>query len=279
MCMRLAHVSDLHFGHHDPAVSATLAADLSAQAPDLVVASGDFTQRGTASEFQMARDFLDSVAVPVFAVPGNHDLGRNPVRRFLDPYGLYRRYIAPEIEPFLELDRPGAAVAFAGLNTTRRALADRDWSNGSINRRQLERLETTFQHASADAVRVVVAHHPLMQPAQSTLKPTLAARRSALALEAFARLGVRLVLSGHFHLSFVRKYDPNSVRDGIPRGPRRAADAPVLVCQASSTISDRLRGDANAYNLIDIRDGVIDIRVREWHEGEWQTREEAEVAV
>jgi len=132
--------------------------------------------------------------------------------------------------------------------------------------------------ACADALRIVVAHHPLMRPALPTLKPTLAVRRSAMALDAFDRMGVRLVLSGHFHLSFVRKYDPNSVRDGIPRGPRRAADTPVLVCQASSTISNRLRGQPNAYNLIDIKDGLIDIRVREWGEGVWETREEAEVA-
>jgi predicted MPP superfamily phosphohydrolase len=78
--MRLAHVSDLHFGHHDPKVAATLAADLAAQSPDLVVVSGDLTQRGTPEEFELARAFLDSLAAPVFAVPGNHDLGRNLVR-------------------------------------------------------------------------------------------------------------------------------------------------------------------------------------------------------
>jgi 3',5'-cyclic AMP phosphodiesterase CpdA len=276
--MRLAHVSDLHFGHHDPAVSQTLAADLATQSPDLVVVSGDFTQRGTPEEFAMARAFLDSVAAPVFAVPGNHDLGRNLFRRFLNPYGLYRRYIAADIDPYLELSRAEASVAIAGLNTTRRALADRDWSNGSINRRQVAELQAAFEHAPSGAIRIVVAHHPLMQPATPTLKPTLAVRRSAMALDAFASLGVRLVLSGHFHLSFVRKYDPNSVREGIPRGPRRAAGAPVLVCQASSTISNRLRGEPNAYNVIDIHDGTIDIRVRQWGGGAWETREEAEVA-
>jgi 3',5'-cyclic AMP phosphodiesterase CpdA len=275
--MRLVHISDLHFGHHDAAVSATLAADLAGQFPDLVVASGDFTQRGTVEEFEQARTFLDTLAVPVFAVPGNHDLGRDPIHRFLNPYGRYRKFIAPEIEPFVEIGGPGGRVALAGLNTTRRALADRDWSNGSINREQLRTLETTFAQASPRAVKVVVAHHPLMQPEGPTLKLTLAVRRSSLALEAFARLGVRLVLSGHFHLSFVRKYDPGAIRDGIPPGPREAAAAPILVCQASSTISDRLRGQPNAYNVIDIEADAINIRVREWAEGEWVTREKAEV--
>jgi 3',5'-cyclic AMP phosphodiesterase CpdA len=276
--MRLAHISDLHFGHHDPAVAAGLAADLALQHPDLVVASGDFTQRGSPSEFEMAQHFLDSVGAPVFAVPGNHDLGRNPVRRFLAPLGLYRRYISAETEPFRELEGGGASIALAGINTTRRGFIDRDWSNGSINPLQLSRLDSTFQRAAPGALRIVVAHHPLMTPLLPTLKPTQEVRRSALALEAFAQLGVRLVLSGHFHLSFVRKYERRATQQGIPPGPREAAAAPVLVCQASSVISDRLRGEPNAYNLIDIGDGRIDVHVREWQDGAWDTREEAEIA-
>jgi 3',5'-cyclic AMP phosphodiesterase CpdA len=275
--MRLAHISDLHFGHHDLALAATLAADLAEQQPDLVVASGDFTQRGTAGEFRMARDFLDQVAAPVFAVPGNHDIGRNPLRRFLDPYGYFRRFIGPQIEPFLELGDTDERVALAGLNTTRRALPDRDWSNGSINEGQLERLAEAFENASRGALRIVVAHHPLMQPAGATLRPTQAVRRSDMALEALARLGVRLVLSGHFHLSFVRKYE-RVVREGVPPGPREAAAAPILVAQASSVISTRLRGEANAYNVVDIEEGTIGIRVRGWTGKAWRTRERAEVA-
>ena len=271
--MRIAHISDLHFGHHDPAVAAGLAADLKSQAPDLVVASGDFTQRGTASEFEMARSFLASLAAPVFAVPGNHDLGRNLVRRFLDPYGMYRRYIAPDIEPFLETD----GVALAGLNTTRRALSDRDWSNGSINPASV-----TSSTPPSAAPRPGAPHRRRSSPADEAAAADAEAdargRRSALALEAFAALGVRLVLSGHFHLSFVRRYERRAVAEGIPSGPREAAAAPILVCQASSVISDRLRGEPNAYNLIDIANGVIDVHVREWHEGKWETREEAEVA-
>ena len=271
--MRLAHISDLHFGHHDPIVSGSLSADLKAQQPDLVVASGDFTQRGTPAEFEMAQAFLAQLGVPVFAVPGNHDLGRNLMRRFLDPYGLYRRYIAPEIEPFLELGSDGTQIALAGLNTTRRAFSDRDWSHGSISPAQLGALGPQFAAAPAGALRIVVAHHPLMRPLGKTLKPTQEVRRASLALEAMAGLGVRLILSGHFHLSFVRRYDKNAVREGLPPGPRRAADAPILVCQASSVISDRLRGEPNAYNIIDVVGDSIEIRVRQWGEGRWMTKE------
>lgn len=271
--MRIAHISDLHFGHHDPEVTAALGGDLLEQAPDLVVASGDFTQRGTPAEFEMAQQFLSGLRVPVFAVPGNHDLGRNPLRRFLDPYRLYKRYIAADIEPVKEYRAGDTDIVLAGLNTTRRAFVDRDWSNGSINPEQLELLGDRLSRTDPDALRVVVAHHPLMQPRSPTRNPTRAVHRASLALETLAGYGVRLVLSGHFHLSFVRRYDKNAVREGIPPGPRQAAVAPVLVCQASTVISDRTRGEPNAYNLIDIDRTRIEIRVRQWGEGKWLTHE------
>ena len=99
-------------------------------------------------------------------------------------------------------------------------------------------------------------------------------RRADRALEEFSRLGVRLVLSGHFHLSYVRVHErPGTVTEGAPDGLRRATAAPILVAQTSSTTSTRLRGHPNAYNLISIEGEEIDIAVREWRDGRWMTRE------
>ena len=269
--MKLAHLSDLHFGRHDEAVSATLAHELSAQELDLVVVSGDFTQHGIESEFKAARAFLDTLNTWVLAVPGNHDFPQaNLWQRFVNPYTLYRKYIADEMEPFLEI----GGVALAGLKTAHRIMPGFNWSHGSVSRRQLAALEARFAEAAPDALRVIVAHHPLLYPEGVSKMRQERVWRADLALETFAELGVRLVLSGHFHLSYVRLHEhPGAVKEGEPTGLRKSAVAPILVAQTSSTLSTRLRGHPNAYNLIQIAAGEVTIDVREWGPMGWVTRE------
>ena len=272
--MRLIHLSDLHFGHHDPGAAAGLADDIASIKPDLVVVSGDFAQVGTEVEFKQARAFLDTLAAPVFAVPGNHDVPAiNLLRRFFDPYSLYRKYVAAEIEPFLEL----GGVALAGLNTSRNFRFEWNWGHGTLDEKQLRALVGRFSKASPDAVRVIVAHHPLLYPEKIVQQEARVVDRADQALKVFGELGVRLVLSGHFHLSYVRKHEqPGTVKEGTPTGPREAAAAPILVVQASSTISTRLRGgQPNSYNIITIDNGTIAVAVREWEEGVWRTEETA----
>ncbi len=42
---RILHLSDLHFGAHDPAIVTAVECRVDQEKPDLVVISGDFTQR------------------------------------------------------------------------------------------------------------------------------------------------------------------------------------------------------------------------------------------
>lgn len=272
MTRRIAHVSDLHFGRTDPMIVAGLERSLRAARPDLVVVSGDLTQRARTQEFEAARAFLARMPAPVLAVPGNHDLPSwNIVERFLDPYARYRRYISPELEP-VWCDEE---VGILGIKSSRRLTRELHWAIGRIGRRQLERSLARLDRMPAHLVRIVVVHHPLLLPqTPGTRLPTHAfTGGAAQALAAFAEHHVQLVLSGHLHRSYSRRPElaagPPSValtgdetltvRHGIaplPAGP--------LVVHAATATSTRLRDEPNSYNLITVEQGRIDVEVHAW---------------
>lgn len=96
----IAHLSDLHFGREDPALIPVLLEDIRGASPDIVVVSGDLTQRARRREFAAARSFLNRISFPLLVVPGNHDIPLfDVVRRFARPLHRYRCYISDELAP------------------------------------------------------------------------------------------------------------------------------------------------------------------------------------
>ena len=245
----IAHLSDLHFGAEDPAVVAALAADLHRSPPDLLVVSGDLTQRARHREFAAAMTFLRQVKAPLLAVPGNHDMtAYDLLERFVDPYRRWRHHVGPETEPVFA----DAEIAVIGLNTARRGGFYLNWARGGVSRGRLSRLEQRLEALPEGLFRVVVAHHPFVAPALAPGARPVGNARPALA--AFARLGVGLVLTGHLHLGDVRPH---------------TAGGPLLV-QAATATSWRLRGTPNAYNRILVQDGQATVTTRIWAGAAWQ---------
>ena len=86
----LVHLSDLHFGRVDAELIEPLLVSVADAKPDLVVISGDLTQRARKRQFEAARAFLDRLPRPRIVVPGNHDVPLYRVwERFLSPLGKY----------------------------------------------------------------------------------------------------------------------------------------------------------------------------------------------
>src|SRR5689334_19890001 len=212
---RLAHLSDLHFGRVDPAAVEGLVRSLEEARPDLVVVSGDFTQSARTAEFRAARAFLDRLPAPAFTVPGNHDLPQwNPVERLLRPYDRYRRFIGQELEPVWS----DAEVGIVGVKSPRRLPRNLNRAAGRVGERQLERVLARLDVMPPELVRVVVVHHPLLLPEvpRRPLPAHAFTRGAGRALAAFARHRVRLVLSGHLHLSYTRRHEPEPAGEGPP---------------------------------------------------------------
>ena len=228
--MKIAQISDLHFGCTAPEVVAALRDSLHEAAVDLVIASGDLTQDGTVAEFAEARAFFDSLTPPVFAIPGNHDLPGLDLRRFIDPFRRYRRAIAADLEPDLKSE----LVDIKGLNSARMILPHPNWANGAVSRRQCDDISTFFS-ASTAPWRMVVLHHPLVTSPELPLDTAVFGRQGAL--DALAEARVDIVLAGHQHHAFA---DPTL----------RAGHTTVFV-NASTATSTRLRKQPNGFNLLD----------------------------
>ena len=247
---RLLHLSDLHFGAHDPRLVEAVEARVDEAMADLVVISGDFTQRARTEQFEEACAFLTRLknsGHEVLGVPGNHDVPLYDVlRRFLSPLTRYRRYIDDELCPFHEL--PDAAVL--GINTAR-SLTFKD---GRINEDQVAHIREAFGRTKPDTPRILVTHHPLFAlPVGDGPELGKAIGRQHLALDAIAEAGVDLLLAGHNHRASTH-HAPDLVT--------RAGSA--LVIQAGTATSTRLRDEEQSFNLIEVASDDVTVTVQGW---------------
>lgn len=247
--LKLLHISDLHFG--PPYVECVgeavqqLAPELQ---PDIIVASGDFTQRAKSAQFAQAREFLDRLPdVPKVVIPGNHDVPLYRVaERMRDPLGLYRQYISQELDRVWHFDE----ATIVGINSTapRQAI-----SNGRIHPGQLEFCAEAFSSAHNGAAKIVVAHHhftpaPDHERDQSMPKAKRAMRR-------FVEMGVDMILGGHLHRSYIG--------DSLDFYPSlRSGHQGIIIVQCGTTTSRRGRGrerERNSLNTIEITPDTLHV--------------------
>ena len=116
----IVHLSDLHFGRVDREIVDALVRTVAFIAPQVVVVSGDFTQRARAEQFKEARAFLDALRIPTVVVPGNHDIPlHNVFARFVTPLAGYRRYITSDLTPRYTDSETPPGLVIVGTDTTR----------------------------------------------------------------------------------------------------------------------------------------------------------------
>ena len=246
--LRILHISDLHFGPpfvHEVAEEALRSAHVID--PDVIVISGDLTQRARRDQFLAAREFLNRLPeVPMLVIPGNHDVPLYRVmERFNNPHGLYREIISDDLNPVLRLD----SAVIVGLDSTAPRSAI---SNGRIHAWQLEFCEQVFSEAPPDATRIVVAHHHFAPAPDYLHDQTMP--KSKRAIMCFVEQDVDLILGGHLHRSYI-----GNTLDFYPGSHRERG---IIIAQSGTTTSRRGRGreqEKNTFNVIEIFSETIDI--------------------
>ena len=237
----LLQLSDIHFGMTDDAVIASLEMVCRQINPDVVIISGDLTQRAKVPQFEAARSFIERIKVctrVVIAVPGNHDIAPyyRPFARVLHPYDRYNKFIRPVVEDRYADDE----IAIFGITTSRPSRI----KDGRISPEATAQACTWFAEQPS-AVKIVVTHHPLALP-RGQSSPMLA-QGAEEAVNAFEHADVDIYLSGHLHQS--------SLVQTSERHVRTAHDA--LAIQAG-TVSTRGRGEAQSFNLLRIGKDTVE---------------------
>ena len=243
--MNILHISDLHFGPYFVShVADALLSKLAELDADILINSGDYTQRAKREQFEEAARFNKLLPqIPTIQVPGNHDVPLYRVfERMFAPYKLYREYISPDLDLVLRHEQ----AVIVALNSTApyRAIV-----NGRIRSSQLDLCTRIFTEVPKGILRIVVAHHhfaPAPDYEGGQVMPN--AKR---AIDRFTQLGVDLVLGGHMH----RAYIGNSL-DVYPGEDREHG---IIIVQSGTSTSRRGRArerEKNSFNYLQIGDDV-----------------------
>ena len=225
--LRILHGSDLQMGRPFRPRAAKALRQLAFELdPNLIVISGDLTQRAKVHEFQAAWKLLEELPqVPIVVTPGNHDV---PLYRFwerlLVPYRSWNRTIPHELDSVTVV--PGATVVALNSASPWRAIV-----GGRLTQAQLRFARQSFDNESTDGIRVLVTHHHFVsKSAGGGGRPIPDAQ---LILKQIEEMEVDVVLSGHLHRTQVAMS-----RDVVP-----GENSGIPLITAGTATSRRGRGE------------------------------------
>lgn len=238
----LLQISDPHFGTEQPPVLQALLGLAAQLRPDLVVLSGDITQRAHAHQFRAAKHWVDRLGAPILAIPGNHDIALlNPWERLIRPYARFSAEFGSTLEPVHSTQD----LLAIGVNTTRA------WrhKNGEVSAAQIDRVAQRLAAASPHQLRVVVVHQPVAVIHAQDRPDLLRGHRAATRV--WSAAGADVVLGGHIHLPYVLALE------GLAR--------PMWAVQAGTAVSSRTRpGVPNSVNVLRWGEAPDRCHIEQW---------------
>ena len=225
--MLLVQISDIHCGpQFRQSVFRSAVNEINTLSPDVVLVTGDLTEDGLISQFQMAAQELRALtAETMIYVSGNHDYRSTG-------YLLFRKYF-----PFHQVtELPDAVIVV--LSSAR---PDRD--DGEVGHRQNLWLERTL--SGYEEKRKIVAIHHHVIPVPDTGADQITVIDAGDVLRSLIKSRVDLVLCGHRHRPWQWHLEETDV------------------IHAGSVSSEKLRGFfLNSYNVITVTDTTVDAKLK-----------------
>lgn len=240
--IRIGHVGDTHLGKGTPGKRhgelRRWLETLTGLGVDLIVHSGDLIEDpGDDDAVDRALSLLDDVQVPLYGVPGNHDVSTpgqpSEITRY---FGPFPRSVAVDPLRLWLLDSMAAPARDERSQKERDAARQSGFfSRGAIGSEQLDSLRAKMDAAEpVPGPEVAVVHHHLRQPVPA--KPWYEENADLMApledadelIEVLRRGGVSVVLHGHRH-QYICPYAPfddllivNAGTSTPDRPPRRS---------------------------------------------------------
>ncbi|KPF74753.1 serine/threonine protein phosphatase [Brevundimonas sp. AAP58] len=242
---RLLQFSDVHFGvEHKRACAAAL--DYAhAQPSDLILITGDITQKGLPGEFEAAADWIRAMPEPRFVIVGNHDVPYYSLAARL--FHPWRAFETATGYPAHDGEFVSDTVMVRGVVTARGWQARPNWSKGVIDLDQTRRAAAALRQAPVGALRILACHHPLIEMIGAPMTGDV--KRGDAAAAIFAEAGVDLITTGHVHVPFALPIDLSD----------RCSYA--IGC---GTLSHRERGAPPSFNQIEWSAREIVVTVIAW---------------
>lgn len=244
--LRFVHLTDTHLmdgpedTYHGLNTRESLSAvldDIRSTCPELdfLLFTGDISQTGNSESYYAFKSCIRDIGIPVYAVPGNHDVPE------------YLQQVIP--------DCPGNSIQTIDLGDYTLTLLNSRVPGehyGMVSTRCLEQLDKHLD-TSIHRINIIAVHHPPVLINSKWLDELGLVNRDEILDMVCRHPGTTLLLSGHVHQEIDQQMDHVRLL---------ATPSTCYQFKANSDRMQRLETPQPAYRYIELRPGSIHTRVR-----------------
>ena len=246
--MKIVHISDLHFGMHREEIIEPFLDELQLIQPDVVLISGDVTQRAVKEQYFLFNQFVERLPGIVLIVPGNHDVPLYPSQFFIrmySPFKYYNRYVNTNLEAQFTNDK----VRILGVNSVNPYRVKK----GRLSTETMNKIKNYFAPPFS-GLNILFFHHNFDR-LEGAHKPLTNYQEL---IEYLKTSSINIVCAGHSHYANVNIIAKNNSEH-------------CVFLHAGSLLCARTKDGANSYYLIDYADSSCTITLHRYENKSFST--------